>query len=65
MDTACRAPTGIMNHSYYHKSIRLKGYDYTRAQGGGAGCPSCLGPSKEVGKISKQVAIEILSILNG
>ncbi|MCK4715688.1 MAG: DUF1998 domain-containing protein [Candidatus Marinimicrobia bacterium] len=27
-------------------------------------CPSCVGPSKEVGKNSKQVAIEILVILN-
>ncbi|MBU0713177.1 DEAD/DEAH box helicase [bacterium] len=27
------------------------------------GCPSCVGPSKEVGKNSKQTAIDILSIL--
>jgi len=27
------------------------------------GCPSCVGPSKEVGKISKQVAIDILSLI--
>ncbi len=27
------------------------------------GCPSCVGPSKEVGKKSKQVAIEILTLI--
>jgi len=29
------------------------------------GCPSCVGPSKEVGKTSKQVAIEILELIRG
>ena len=29
------------------------------------GCPSCVGPSKEVGKTSKQVAIEILGLIRG